>query len=408
MEMLKFPIVTIWLLVSFLTGLHAQEEELCEFDQPELIQEYWPVLPQSPKKAADGILPALDVFVGKDGAPLRFALMTKEYESQQALMAFTAESLRYNPGYACGEPVDSLHRHVVRTYFFPYGNTENMTTPIALFSLPKDVLAPLQKANRYQRRVFNFTFVLNEEGKATKIKGKTEVDERVVKVFIGKLLPKLSFKPAERDGVPVKVKMHFRIDLRAEFYPDHLTDTPVKKPMPVRPSDPSKVDDKIHSVLLDFYGNGAVQNIQFLTLMNREMSLATLNAFRAWKIDTPGLGRSDFGRMKVQFGFTEDSDRAVLVKEELGKFRSVPKIIKTVPPSYPKILRREGVQGTVVLMIWVDKTGKVARVKVTQSDHELFASAAATAVQKWRFKPGTIDGQPVTTRIRIPIPFRIN
>jgi TonB family protein len=408
MDKLKSPIPAIWLLASFVAGLQAQDEVLCEFEQPELIQEYWPVLKQSPQKEADGVLPALDVFVGKDGVPLRFALMTTEYESQRELLSFTANSLRYNPGYACGEPVDSLHRHVVRTYFFPYGNTKNMTPPVALFSLPKSVLAPLEKPTIFGRRIFNFTFVLNEEGKATKIKGKSEVDEKLVEVFLSKLLPKLSFKPAERDGVPVKVKMHFRIDLRSDFYPDHLTDTPTSKPMPVKPSDPSKVDDQIHTVLLDFYGNGAVRNIQFLSLMNREMSLATLNAFRAWKIDTQGLGKSDFGRMKVQFGFTGDSDKAVLVKEETGRFQSVPKPLKMSSPVYPSVLRRAGAQGNVVLELWVNKKGEVARVKVIHSDHELFSEATLKAVNKWRFKPGTVNGQPVTTKVRIPIPFRIN
>jgi protein TonB len=55
-----------------------------------------------------------------------------------------------------------------------------------------------------------------------------------------------------------------------------------------------------------------------------------------------------------------------------------------------------GEQGTVRLDVHVGTDGGVIDVQVRQSSGSPSLDRAATdAVRKWRFKPATVDGQPV-------------
>ncbi len=352
-----FLFTLVGLLTAYCPVVAQDAENECEFEQPSLEQDYWPVISQNPLDTEFNLPPAIDVFIGKDGKPLRFALLGNIYEADKEILFFAAHSLIFKPAYACGEPVDGFYRHMVRSYFFvdPKDRKEISVLPIALFSLPKQVLKPLELISyQTKNRMFNVTFELSKEGQATHIQGQTQVDKVVVKEFLSKLLSNLKFQPAMKDGEPVEVKMHFRIDLGTRYSPAYLNDLKVRKPMPIRPSEGGFSGNKTYSVLLDFYQNGAVSNIQFLTLMNREESLATLNAFRSWKIEDLKGKQGAVPRLKLEFGFVGDSEEAVLIKEEFGSFKRAPRPVKQGPPVYPDHLRRKGIVGTVVLELLVD------------------------------------------------------
>jgi len=51
-------------------------------------------------------------------------------------------------------------------------------------------------------------------------------------------------------------------------------------------------------------------------------------------------------------------------------------------------------------------TGEVTEVTVL-SGSEPFASAAANAVKKWRYRPARFEGQPIATFRIIRIPFKL-
>ena len=63
--------------------------------------------------------------------------------------------------------------------------------------------------------------------------------------------------------------------------------------------------------------------------------------------------------------------------------------VKTrVPPAYPEIAKRMRISGIVRLAVTVDPEGKVTDVKPL-SGNTMLSTAAAEAVRRWRFEPGS-------------------
>ena len=76
-------------------------------------------------------------------------------------------------------------------------------------------------------------------------------------------------------------------------------------------------------------------------------------------------------------------------------------------PRYPTALRQAGSQGQAVVEFVVAADGTVTGAKAVNSTDPEFAEAAVAAVQQWQFKPGQLAGQPVGTRLQVPIVFSI-
>lgn len=79
--------------------------------------------------------------------------------------------------------------------------------------------------------------------------------------------------------------------------------------------------------------------------------------------------------------------------------------VRTVAPSYPEQLKDAGVSGLVVVRVVVDDHGNVTNPVVEKSTNQAFNQAAIDAVAKWRFKPATQSGKPVSAKVAVPIKF---
>jgi TonB family protein len=77
-------------------------------------------------------------------------------------------------------------------------------------------------------------------------------------------------------------------------------------------------------------------------------------------------------------------------------------------PEYPVALRRDGIEGNVVVVFRVDTSGAVIAVEVESTTHPEFTASVVHAVLQWRFMPGTIEGKAVNFRIRQPVEFHID
>jgi len=77
-------------------------------------------------------------------------------------------------------------------------------------------------------------------------------------------------------------------------------------------------------------------------------------------------------------------------------------------PIYPIEARKLHQQGTVVLSVLVNAQGIVETLAVKQSSGDvLLDQAAIRGVKRWRFKPATVAGIPVSTQIEQPIQFTL-
>ena len=80
--------------------------------------------------------------------------------------------------------------------------------------------------------------------------------------------------------------------------------------------------------------------------------------------------------------------------------------LKNPPPGYPRISRRNGEQGTVIVRVFISTQGLPEKAEVrTSSGFARLDQAALEAVQRWRFVPGRRNGTPEAMWFNIPVRF---
>ncbi len=80
--------------------------------------------------------------------------------------------------------------------------------------------------------------------------------------------------------------------------------------------------------------------------------------------------------------------------------------MKNVP--YPRVAVTQHMEGTVILRVLVGVDGVPQSIDIERSSgHSVLDRAAKDAVMKWRFEPGTRDGQPFAAYGLVPIAFKL-
>lgn len=93
---------------------------------------------------------------------------------------------------------------------------------------------------------------------------------------------------------------------------------------------------------------------------------------------------------------------------DISQVDAMPQVISRRDPVYPYSARQKNLSGIVMLKFLVTPEGNVQQVSVVQSNPPgVFDDAAIQAVSAWRFKPGTLDGEAVSTWMAIPLRFKL-
>lgn len=83
--------------------------------------------------------------------------------------------------------------------------------------------------------------------------------------------------------------------------------------------------------------------------------------------------------------------------------------IKPVSPSYPRAARRKGLEGEVLVEVWLDKNGKqLKRDIIKSSGVSSLDKAALSAIKKWQFNAYQDNGTAIAHRVHIPITFKLD
>jgi len=85
-----------------------------------------------------------------------------------------------------------------------------------------------------------------------------------------------------------------------------------------------------------------------------------------------------------------------------------PVVTRSPPPIYPEHRRNSKVHGSVILEAVITKSGKVRDVKLLLGMGTYFTAfdnAAIKVAKTWRFKPGTLNGEPKEVRMPIEVYF---
>jgi protein TonB len=103
------------------------------------------------------------------------------------------------------------------------------------------------------------------------------------------------------------------------------------------------------------------------------------------------------------------------IEQSLRDYRVVDFIRKAKPlyrsnpsPGYPRMARRRGYQGNVVLEVMVARNGTVSDLRVFKSSgFPILDRAALDSVKKWTFVPGMRGDEIVEMWVKVPIRFEL-
>jgi TonB family protein len=119
--------------------------------------------------------------------------------------------------------------------------------------------------------------------------------------------------------------------------------------------------------------------------------------FYSLVLNMPNL-TSATGSWIVRFAELKQSDNKVAI--------AAPVAVSKVDPAYPADALRDNVEGTVTLYAVIHTDGTVSGIKVLNSVDPRLDAAAARALARWQFRPGTKNGDPVELEAVVQIPFR--
>ncbi|HKB79830.1 MAG TPA: energy transducer TonB, partial [Thermoanaerobaculia bacterium] len=87
------------------------------------------------------------------------------------------------------------------------------------------------------------------------------------------------------------------------------------------------------------------------------------------------------------------------VKAPVAKFR--------IDPEYTELARKARVEGIVIIEAIIDQNGNVTDARILKGLPFGLEQSALDAVKRWKFVPGTLNGQPVPVFYDLTINFRL-
>lgn len=86
-----------------------------------------------------------------------------------------------------------------------------------------------------------------------------------------------------------------------------------------------------------------------------------------------------------------------------------PKYYRNPKPPYPRIARRQGYEGIVVLKVEILSNGRVGQIRVKKSSgHRMLDRSALKTVKQWKFIPAKRGEDPIQMWAEIPIRFELD
>ena len=186
---------------------------------------------------------------------------------------------------------------------------------------------------------------------------------------------------------------------QAQVKQEDKINVPVEKPKPVPIPEPEKIPDTLPQELL---------NAPLVTLGDAPITApgAISGANTASRGSGTGSGVGPGTGSGLGPGSGGGTGGGVY---NIGNGVTSPIVIYEAKPKYTADAMRAKVQGVVLLSAVVLPDGTVTDIQITRSLDQSFGldeEAKKTAAQ-WRFRPGTLKGQPVAVRIQIELTFNL-
>jgi TonB family protein len=80
---------------------------------------------------------------------------------------------------------------------------------------------------------------------------------------------------------------------------------------------------------------------------------------------------------------------------------------RSMAPVYPDVARQAGIEGEVILRVYVGSDGRVNDIKVLDGP-PILARAAVQAVQQWQYQAPRMNGRPANVVTTLVVSFRLH
>ena len=114
------------------------------------------------------------------------------------------------------------------------------------------------------------------------------------------------------------------------------------------------------------------------------------------------IGRS-FALALLCWGYMHAQEKPIAI----GPGVTPPQVSRKVDPAYNRQAVKDHIQGTVLLHLVVTTEGRPSDISVVSPLGHGLDEEAIAAVEKWKFKPGIRNGEPVAVRATIEVNFNL-
>lgn len=117
-----------------------------------------------------------------------------------------------------------------------------------------------------------------------------------------------------------------------------------------------------------------------------------------------GFGMLGALEERVDPNLLGDTENVAMTEDTVD---SPPVPMQRKAPQIPYQLRKKGISGRVLLQLLIDEEGRVADLRVLDSEPEgIFDTYALEAARQWRFRPGMHNGNAASVWMKAPIEFQ--
>jgi periplasmic protein TonB len=85
-----------------------------------------------------------------------------------------------------------------------------------------------------------------------------------------------------------------------------------------------------------------------------------------------------------------------------------PVLVRRVEPVYPEAARKARLEGDVMLEAIITSRGEIEEVRVVKSGGLFLDASARDAVERWKYRPATLNGRAVRVLLTVTINFRLH
>lgn len=219
----------------------------------------------------------------------------------------------------------------------------------------------------------------------------------------------------------LRQKLHLAEDTASPFYPFHyvqqLDSVPriIKRVPPAYPESARKENREGMSVLrILISDDGMPLKSEVVNSAGSDLDQAAKEASLNMRFSAPrykGHPCKTLVTMPFVFRLKDAGETSTSISADTPvpfmELTRKPQIVHYSVPEYPESARRENIEGTVIVLVTINRLGRVEQAIVTKSVNPALDKAALDAARQCTFSPPYLNGHTVKASMNIPFKFKL-